>query len=464
MGKKGGQKKRKSGGGGGGFQVVHEDGNAGKRASGMGGPGGSDSEDDVEAIRRANAGAAAKRQKVEEKRDIKEKKRAQEKMGGKGAADGQEGRGAISKGASKKQQAEQKPFRDLTGLGVIKGNPAKEAGSSSGKKGKKEAVGSRSSSDKKGQRQASAPASKRGKGNEVDDEDDEDDGMNEFEEEEEGEEEEESSSEEEDSEDEEDMGLMLKAGAFREQRKGGHDEFEEDSNEGSDFEELDVVFENLDPQEGDFHGMKLFLSDLLDGEAFDSSGLADEILALSGKVGTVVKVEDADDVMGIVCAVPMGAAAWSKQVAKYLRSKCPQSMQGKLQDALSSAGTSLVVSERMANMPQEMALPLLRGLFDEVKKTKLKYDKYVVLSRYLVEQRGRGKGGKGGGGDPYYVKAEDEIYRKNSSISFDFALNRPSEEGYDWRGLCCIVPSGKIEKILKDVLELVGDLAYQNQQ
>eukprot|EP00961_Rhodomonas_salina_P173110 2334384-Rhodomonas_salina.1 len=58
----------------------------------------------------------------------------------------------------------------------------------------------------------------------------------------------------------------------------GQDEEEEDDDEGSDFDELQVDFDFVNPKEADFHGIKLFLKNLLDGAEWDSSGVADLIL------------------------------------------------------------------------------------------------------------------------------------------------------------------------------------------
>ena len=40
-----------------------------------------------------------------------------------------------------------------------------------------------------------------------------------------------------------------------------------------------VEFDFINPEEEDFHGMKLFLQNMLDDEPFDDSGLADLVLA-----------------------------------------------------------------------------------------------------------------------------------------------------------------------------------------
>ena len=40
----------------------------------------------------------------------------------------------------------------------------------------------------------------------------------------------------------------------------------------------------------------MFMTNLLDGQNFDSSGLVDIILAQSGEVGTVIKIMDEDEV------------------------------------------------------------------------------------------------------------------------------------------------------------------------
>lgn len=46
--------------------------------------------------------------------------------------------------------------------------------------------------------------------------------------------------------------------------------------------QVDIEF--FDPKEADFHGIKALLQDLLSGKDFDSSGLADTVIAQASTV------------------------------------------------------------------------------------------------------------------------------------------------------------------------------------
>ncbi len=168
---------------------------------------------------------------------------------------------------------------------------------------------------------------------------------------------------------EEDEELAMNPSHYRTQQ--GYN-FEDESGEGSDFEELNVVFDHFNPKESDFGGIRQFLSNLLCGAPYNVGELVDIIIGQSGAVGTVVKVAGEEEVYGVTSVISFGHYASSeciRQLTKFILSKCPADQRPRLEKMLRSSEhghTGFIVNERMVNMPNEMALPLMKGLFDEI--------------------------------------------------------------------------------------------------
>ena len=146
------------------------------------------------------------------------------------------------------------------------------------------------------------------------------------------------------------------------------DEFSSDS--GSDIDEINVSFDFVDPVEADFHGIKLFLMNLLDGNNFDSSGLVDLMLEQAGEVGTVIKVVGEDEVYGFMSVVDMRTSSSTlclKEIGDFILKKCPPSQHDAFARVLRGK-TGLIVCERMINVPPELAVPLLDAFCSELQQ------------------------------------------------------------------------------------------------
>jgi hypothetical protein len=146
------------------------------------------------------------------------------------------------------------------------------------------------------------------------------------------------------------------------------DEFSSDS--GSDVDEINVSFDFVDPVEADFHGIKLFLVNLLDGNNFDSSGLVDLMLEQAGEVGTVIKVVGEDEVYGFMSVVDMRTSSSTlclKEIGDFILKKCPPSQHDAFARVLRGK-TGLIVCERMINVPPELAVPLLDAFCSELQQ------------------------------------------------------------------------------------------------
>ena len=80
---------------------------------------------------------------------------------------------------------------------------------------------------------------------------------------------------------------------------------------------------------------------------------------------------------------------------------------------------------------------------------------------------GGGHGGRGDGGAAgeaiTWLKAEDEVFAKHAFAHFEFALGREPEEGFHFFGRAMLVKASDIDKVAREVVELIGDEALRNQ-
>ncbi len=329
---------------------MKEEGSAAKRAGQqhhqqMAGRDDDDDDDDVDAIRKANAKAGVKRQ-----HKVEQQEKAARKKANKANAE------FVKVSAQGGSSGQANPAHNKAGLKAEKANKSQ---------GNTKDQAAKSTSAQKQQRTNGGDKKKKPASEEDEEDDDEDDRQENSDDSD--------SSSDDDDDDDDDEGLSMLPRA--QQKNKGKQESSDDS-DGSDFDELNVVFDSFDPKEDDFHGIKVFLTELLDGEAFDSSGLVDEVLANSVNVGTVVKVQDAEEVFGVMSVVSLRESkkeTWAQQVEAFILSKCPPSLKSKLDKYVGPDATShggLIISERLANMPQEMALPMMRTTFDEIKQAK----------------------------------------------------------------------------------------------
>eukprot|EP00899_Mesostigma_viride_P007720 jgi/Mesvir1/1694/Mv21154-RA.1 len=153
---------------------------------------------------------------------------------------------------------------------------------------------------------------------------------------------------------------------------GEDDEGDEDVDE----EELvNADFEFFDPKEVDYHGLKALMNQYLDGADFPAlPQLLDTVIAQT-TVGTVVKSsDDLVSPVGFITVLNLEKYAkesWMKQILDFLTAKCSAyagpSGSSFLTDLIARPkGVGLVLSERLLNIPMQVAPPLHDALFDEV--------------------------------------------------------------------------------------------------
>ncbi|KAH8735634.1 p21-C-terminal region-binding protein-domain-containing protein [Ilyonectria robusta] len=259
------------------------------------------------------------------------------------------------------------------------------------------------------------------------------------------------------------------------------DKMDEDSSDDEDFDMVNVDFEwfNYDA-EVDFHGVKTLLRQLFDVDAnlFNMSALADLVLS-QPTIGSTIKVDGkATDAYAMLTALntfvhrekePM------RDVLKYLVEKAQANPSLAAIPSLVNAGKhiGLIFSERLINMPSELAPPLYSMLIDEIEaavedKEPYEFSHYLILSKTYqeleskidVESQKRKKAK--GDSQIYYFHAEDEVLQKHAVAYGNFNYTKEDEVvadskrafqemGVKAQGHLILIEAGKFQGAIKAV-------------
>ncbi|KAI6748653.1 hypothetical protein HG530_015426 [Fusarium avenaceum] len=228
------------------------------------------------------------------------------------------------------------------------------------------------------------------------------------------------------------------------------DKMVEDSSDDEDFDMVNVDFEwfNFDP-EVDFHGTKTLLRQLFDVDAnlFNMSALSDLILS-QPTIGSTIKVDGkANDAYALLTVLNTAVHQDKepiKDIIKYLVEKAQaNSSLAPVADVLNTGKhVGLVFSERLINMPSELAPPLYSMLVDEVEaavedKEPYDFSHYLILSKTYqeleskldVENQKRKKAKEEAG--MYYFHMEDEVLHKHAVAHGNFNYTKEDESAAD---------------------------------
>ncbi|KAM0344319.1 hypothetical protein ACHAPU_007677 [Fusarium lateritium] len=228
------------------------------------------------------------------------------------------------------------------------------------------------------------------------------------------------------------------------------DKMDEDSSDDEDFDMVNVDFEwfNFDP-EVDFHGTKTLLRQLFDVDAnlFNMSALSDLVLS-QPTIGSTIKVDgkanDAYALLTVLNTAVHQDKEPMKDIIKYLVEKAQtNSSLTPVADVLNSGKhVGLVFSERLINMPSELAPPLYSMLIDEVEaavedKEPYDFSHYLILSKTYqeleskldVESQKRKKVKEEAG--MYYFHMEDEVLHKHAVAHGNFNYTKEDETAAD---------------------------------
>ncbi|KAJ4968155.1 hypothetical protein NE237_014856 [Protea cynaroides] len=257
------------------------------------------------------------------------------------------------------------------------------------------------------------------------------------------------------------------------------------TSESSDEEERNEIikadFAFFDPKSDDFHGVKILLQTYLDNKQWDLSGFVDLVLAQT-TVGTVVKLEDADDdgLFSVVTAVNLGRYKDNiciMELKGYLLEVCQEkNVSSKLGLILGkeASNVGLLVSQRVVNLPPQLLPPLYDALFDEVSwaiedepteelRDSFRFKYYLVLTRiYKSANKQKGTSRHYCDEPIIYIKPEDEIFHKLSSWSFSFPLQTQQLAMHELRnyrltGLVMAVEADKIPTFRKELQSLISE-------
>ncbi|KAJ3118219.1 Mss4p nuclear export [Nowakowskiella sp. JEL0407] len=223
-----------------------------------------------------------------------------------------------------------------------------------------------------------------------------------------------------------------------------HDSDSEDSGM-EDFVQVD--FEFFDPKPIDHQGMKTLLrQSFSDTDDINLDELSDLIIA-QPLVGSTVKADGQTDPFALLTVISLShhkEKGCVVQLLNYLRQRLSKHQQklSKLNEYLSDSSkhVGLVISERLINMPPQIAPPLYKMLLEEIQwacddKEPFNFDYFMFISKTYREdesvadevvdnepQSRKKKKAKAMASTPVtlYFQAEDEIIFKYAEFSVDY--------------------------------------------
>lgn len=200
-----------------------------------------------------------------------------------------------------------------------------------------------------------------------------------------------------------------------------------------DFDTVNVDFEwfNFDP-DIDFHGVKTLLRQLFDVDAqlFELSALTDLILE-QRTIGSTVKVDDkANDAYAFLTALNLAEHAEKKPVAELIqylaeKAKSNPALSPVTELLASRSQIGLVLSDRLVNMPSEIAPPMYSMLVDEIEaavedKEPYQFSHYLIISKTYnevesgLDQSERKKKKAKDEAPLFYFHPEDEVLQRHA--------------------------------------------------
>jgi protein BCP1 len=251
-----------------------------------------------------------------------------------------------------------------------------------------------------------------------------------------------------------------------------------DEDDDEDVNMIDVDFDFFDLAPIDFHALNTLLKQLMGPDAvkFELGALAD--LLLANKIGSSIKVDGEDsDPYAFLTVLNMDVHKEHEQlklIKDYLLSKVRKN--DKMHATLSKAGAQvgLLFSERLINMPVEVAGPLYRILGEEIsarQQSGKDSDKQYNLSHYLLwsksytetiskldeeddRPRKKGKQKQTANKEVFYFHPEDEILIKHASHHTSFPYSNAAPESDSKRAFhdFGIHPVGELILLTKDQL------------
>ncbi|KAI0538452.1 putative actin cytoskeleton organization and vesicular protein [Xylaria digitata] len=218
-----------------------------------------------------------------------------------------------------------------------------------------------------------------------------------------------------------------------------------DSSDDEDFDIVNVDFEWFNFNEKvDFLGTKSLIRQLFDVDAnlFDVSALADLILSQSS-IGSTVKTDgEESDPFAFVTALNIQEHRQKKpisQLIEYLseKAKATESLTPIPELLASGQHVGLILSERLINMPSDVAPPLYTMLIEEIQdavddKEPYEFTHYLIVSKTyheiestLAEERKKKKGKQDAA--LYYFHPEDEVLQKYATAYGSYPFTKTDD-------------------------------------
>ncbi|XP_014281755.1 protein BCCIP homolog [Halyomorpha halys] len=247
-----------------------------------------------------------------------------------------------------------------------------------------------------------------------------------------------------------------------EERSSDESDNSSENEEGEEYtgqEEIQVEFEGRNPIDSDFHGIKQLLQQLFLKAHLNLSELTELIIGQSF-VGSVVKQsdnevddddeDDPNDVFGITTVVNL-TEKQNIECISQLRTllvelstehgtdRCSTMIRTLLSD--SSKPLGLVINERFVNIPAQISVPLLDSLCKEIKKAcekKMAYDftYYIFICKlYKVDGKTKGKKKNRKGQNPIeeqdviWSNPEEELLDEVADMKFEFSVKNETDSG-----------------------------------
>jgi len=215
-----------------------------------------------------------------------------------------------------------------------------------------------------------------------------------------------------------------------------------DNDSGSDDEsnvdldrEIQVEFEARTPEERDLPGVISLLKQCFRGSEDVNLGALAQYVLKQRSVGSVVTQgpsdstddEDEDElggtdgeVFGLATIIRLKGSEVSDMVVRHMsKSVASTDRRGQLSNLLNAldSDVGLIISERIINMPPQIAVPLYQTLANEVKKAKTKnlpfnFTHYAIISKILMAPEAAQAG-------IMYTNAEEEVFAPECEFVLD---------------------------------------------
>ncbi|KAK9471856.1 p21-C-terminal region-binding protein-domain-containing protein [Dipodascopsis tothii] len=251
--------------------------------------------------------------------------------------------------------------------------------------------------------------------------------------------------------------MVKRKDTYEEAKGDGHDS--SDSGNESEPEIVDVDFDFFDPRPDiDFHAIRNLLRQTFDADnvLFDLSALTDLILS-QNTLGSTVKTDGIESdpfaFLTVINATEHGANPAVRQILDYLllKSKPQAELNAELkrlvgqsaEDKSKRPQVGLILSERLINMPTEVAPPMYRMLVDEMTwavqdNEPYKFDYYLFVGKSFTEiaskideeedrPKKKKKAGKSSA-QTFYFHAEDETIQAHSDLWMTYKFSKEAQE------------------------------------